>query len=180
LAGDRGRIVWRRKAIEEESVNCEESLADAERLHIFPKEDGRMRNAHVLSVIEGIALLLFLFCVSVGCKPSGPPSYINFCWHRSDTYYSNFTVACSQLMTNVGGHGTNEIRLAGDDIRLPILLQEMHATYVNVTPSNVWLIVDISAGYGVVWHEDDFNSNVWKLTVRSEAEPKDVFVRTNK
>jgi len=68
----------------------------------------------------------------------------------------------------------------GDDIRLPKLLQDMHSTYLTVSTNRVWLVVDIAAGYGVVWGQDDINSNLWKLTIRSEAEPIYVLVRTNK
>jgi hypothetical protein len=130
--------------------------------------------------METITALLCLIGISTGCKPSGPPSYLSFSRHRSQTYYSNFANACNQLIANTANRSTNEIQLNGDDTKLPTLLRDLHATSIDVGSNNVTLLVDILAGYAVVWHADDSNSNLWKLTVRSEAEPKDVLVRTNK
>lgn len=135
-----------------------------------------MKNVYPIAAIRVTIALVAMLGISSGCNPNEPPSYISFSMYRSQAYYSNFAAACSQLITQ----GTNEIRLAGDDIRLPALLRDMHATYINATSSNVWVVVEIHAGYGVVWHQDDFNSNLWRLTIRSEAEPKDVLIKTNK
>jgi hypothetical protein len=139
-----------------------------------------MKNTYAVAAVGITTGLLCLFSISIGCKPSGPPSYISFAMYRSKTYYSNFADACGQLMTNVVGQSTNATRLKGDDARLPPLLQDMHATYIDVASSNVWVVVDTYAGYGVIWHRDDLNSNLWKLTIRSEAEPRDVVIQTNK
>jgi hypothetical protein len=132
------------------------------------------------SPVVALVLILLLLDVSVGCGPGGPPSYTSFCYYRNGQYYSGVADACGQLIAGRGAQATNEIRLAGEDARLPELLREMHSTYVNVNKSNVTIVFDIYASYAVVWHEDEYKTNVWELIVRSEAEPKYVLVRTNK
>jgi hypothetical protein len=124
--------------------------------------------------------LLYSSCILSACKPNGPPSYLSFSRHRSQTYYAGFADACDQLIAKIGVQGTNEVRVSGNDGRLPPLLLDMHSTYINVWSNQVWMVVDIDVGYGVVWHAGYLDSNRWELTVLSEAEPKEVFTRTKR
>ncbi len=139
-----------------------------------------MSKTYAIALIGVIAIAVCLLGLYISGIPSGPPSFLSFSRNRSQAYYSGYADACNRLIAEVAMRRTNETRLNGDDIRLPKLLQDMHSTYLTVSTNRVWLVVDIAAGYGVVWGQDDINSNLWKLTIRSEAEPIYVLVRTNK
>lgn len=122
-----------------------------------------------------VALLFLSLGLSTGCKRNGPPSYISFTYYRSKTYYSNFALACDQIVTNASFQGTNEIRLSGSDTRLPSILRDMNSSYINVSTNRLWMVVDIYAPYGIIWQRDDFKTNLWELEICSEAEPRYVF-----
>jgi hypothetical protein len=122
--------------------------------------------------------LLSAYMVLPGCRWSGPPTYLSFCGH-GQAYYSNFATGCNQLIKDVNVKGTNEVQLKGDDKRLPQILRDMQFTYVNVSSNQAWVVVDIDAPYGVLWHPRYLTSNQWELQILSEAGPKDVYYKTN-
>ena len=139
-----------------------------------------MKRTCAIAKVGNIFWLLYSFIILSGCKPSGPPSYLGFTRLHSRTYYSNFAGACDKLMAKMAVQGTNEIQVPGNDSRLPLLLLDMHSSYIKVGSSQVWMVVDTYAAYGVIWQKSYLSSNRWELKVMSEAEPKWVFARTNR
>ena len=135
----------------------------------------------VLVLVTGIALWLTHYPSQLKRTASfESPSYLDVSRNRGIAYYSNYADACDELLSRVAIPESNSYRMRGNDSRLPHLLVEMNASYVEIATNRVWLVVDRAAGYGIVWEPDDFDPKIWRLTIFGDAPPKCLFARTNK
>jgi hypothetical protein len=153
-----------------------------------------------LIIATSIAVIACLIFVVAKGTQKRPPSYLTFTRWRSQAYYSRFADACSALFAANSTRGgsnavhqshptvqskyiaftTNETALSGDDPTLPQVLLDVHSSFVILRTNSVTVVFEIYAPYAVKWEPDFVNSNVWKLTTVAEADPIDLFVKTNK
>ena len=131
-----------------------------------------MKRFTVLSIIG----ILSISVVISGChRAMRSPSYIEFVNWSSQAFYKHYASACDKLITTVANTSTNEQRINGNDPRLPKILMDMNASYIDVTSNRIWLVIEhTEAPYGVVCERDSLDHHLWRLRVCGDAAP--VFV----
>jgi hypothetical protein len=132
----------------------------------------------LVAIVAVLALGLYLYCI-YRLKLANPPGYVAFTLYRSKKYYSELANACDDLIAKAQTNTSSDLLLRGDDPRLPVLLQNLKATSVDVTTNQVLIWFRIHGRYSVDWEPDYANSNAWVLTAHGEAEPPRLFIRTN-
>lgn len=125
-------------------------------------------------ILSAVGLILIALSKEVSHKP---PSYISFALRQSQTYYSQFADACEQVILLVDIGNTNDYRIQGDDPRLPAIIREMNATYVEADSNHVRVMISsIVAPYAAVWHRDEIDPKFWRLTAFGEG-PSELYER---
>ena len=129
-----------------------------------------------ITLVTAIALVLLAALLATTVSNS-PPGYVTFTRYRSQKYYSRFADGCDLLMSQRKSKFLNASRVSGNDPRLPPILRNFHASYIDVTTNHISLFVDKEVAYTVMWEEDEYRPRLWKLTVYSESAPFVVFER---
>jgi hypothetical protein len=126
-------------------------------------------------ILIGALLLYFSHVVA-----RRPPSFLSFSQHRSEDYYSKFASACDALL-KIMQPGPKELRLLGNDSRLPQVLAAMEPTFVEISTNRVLLVME-ARGYGVAWEQDDQTPGNWRLAAFAGSGPIPLFTesRTNR
>ncbi len=101
--------------------------------------------------------------------------------HQSDSYYAEFTRACDSLLAQQHFAANEVEEVSTTDVSLPRIIRNMRPRRVKLRPHHVWLQIGESRadGFGILWKQDDIQTNIWNLTVAGESLHR-VLYTTNK
>jgi hypothetical protein len=121
-----------------------------------------------------------------------PSPYLGF-MRQGTNYYSKMAQACDLVLKQHRPTAADSVqlyegmilpctlRISNDDQTLPKIIRKLQPVEVLVSTNRVWMEIppERMGGFGLVWEQDDLQSNVWNLYASAEG-PKEIVYQKKK